>query len=591
MCGIVGYIGNKQAISVLIPGLERLEYRGYDSAGVCVHSGKTLQVKKAKGRLENLKEMLKVTQMPGILGIGHTRWATHGEPTDRNSHPHLSCSGRIALVHNGIIENEVQLRAGLIENGFQFSSETDTEVVANLIEYHYRVGGDLVQAVLNAVRQLEGSFALGILSEGLPDTLIAVKKDSPLMVGLGEQETMIASDVTALLPYTQKVVDLEDRELAIMTPMGVCYMDFHGRSISKQPGRIGWQPEFAQRDGYNHFMLKEIFQQPNAVRDTIRAGLLQWKQKPEKIWFVACGSAYHVALLGQYTIRQYCRIPSEAMIASEFRYSDSVLRRQELVILISQSGETADTIGALKKAKEKGCETWAMVNVVGCTLSKLADRVVYSNAGPEIAVATTKAFSAQLAQLWMLTASILQEDHKLQQQIFALPELIQNMLAGEMVERCRSLAKRFKNANSVYYIGRNTDYCICLEGSLKLKEVAYLHCEAYPAGELKHGPIAMIQPGTLVVALVTIEELAGKTISNIREVQSRGAEVLCIVRESLCEKLNGLTAHMIMIPDTHPMLQPSLSVLPLQVFAYYVAVGRGCDVDKPRNLAKSVTVE
>lgn len=590
MCGIVGYTGTQNAAPVLLEGLKKLEYRGYDSAGICVHDGKQLQIAKAKGRLENLKQLL--TEKPdiqGSAGIGHTRWATHGEPSNRNSHPHLSHSGKIALVHNGIIENEAQLRTWLEGKGAAFRSETDTEVVANLVGYHYEKRGDFLSAVRAAAERLEGSYALGILCEDHPGTIIALKKDSPLVFGFGKDGHYIASDVTALLKYTREVAYLEDGELAVFTAESVRFYNSFGEPVEKQRQQITWEPESAQRGGYAHYMLKEIFEQPKAVSDTVRSWPGHWEERARKIFLVGCGSAYYVSLLGKYTFERYGKMPAEAVAASEFRYGDPVLTPEDLVILISQSGETADTLAALKKAKQLGCKTLAIVNVTGSAIAKLADQVLYTRAGPEIAVATTKAFSTQLAVLWQLAASLSEE--KLTDHILALPDRLQRVLSSETVEQCQYYADRFSGVHNVFYIGRNTDYGLCLEGSLKLKEIAYLHSEAYPAGELKHGPIAMLTKDTLVIALVTVAALADKTVANIREVLARGAEVLCIVREDLAEKLTGVTEHIIPVPATHPMLQPSLGLIPLQLFAYYVAVNRGCDVDKPRNLAKSVTVE
>lgn len=590
MCGIVGYAGSDKAVPVLLHGLEKLEYRGYDSAGICVNDGKRLQIAKAKGRLENLKwQLFDRPEVRGNVGIGHTRWATHGAPSDRNSHPHLSHSGKIALVHNGIIENEAQLRTWLEGKDVSFQSETDTEVAANLIGYYYEKCGDFLYAVRLSAEHLEGSYALGILCEDHPGTVIALKKDSPLIFGFGKAGHYIASDVTALLKYTREVAYLEDGELAVFTAGAVQFYDAFGEPIEKQRQQITWEPESARRGGYAHYMLKEIFEQPKAIADTVRSWPELWEERPHKIFLVGCGSAYYVSLLGKYTFERYGKIPTEAVAASEFRYGDPVLTPEDLVILISQSGETADTLAALKKVKQTGCKTLAIVNVTGSAIAKLADRVLYTRAGPEIAVATTKAFSAQLAVLWQLAASLSEE--KLTDHIRALPDRLQRVLSSETVEQCQYYADRFSGAHNVFYIGRNTDYGLCLEGSLKLKEIAYLHSEAYPAGELKHGPIAMLAKDTLVIALVTVAALAHKMVANIREVLARGAEVLCIVREDLAEKLTGVTEHIIPVPATHPMVQPSLGLIPLQLFAYYVAVNRGCDVDKPRNLAKSVTVE
>jgi len=613
MCGIVGYAGKAQAAPILLEGLSRLEYRGYDSAGICVSDEAKLQVAKAKGRLQNLREMIcDGAAVPGTTGIGHTRWATHGAPTDENSHPHLSDSGKIALVHNGIIENEGTLRSQLMQKGITFHSETDTEVIANLVGYYYDLQGDLLQAVRCALARLEGSFALGILCSDCPGTVVAVKKDSPLIFGFGEGENLIASDVPAILKYTRTVAYLEDGELAVFTGDTVCFYNALGEPVEKRREQITWELSDAQRGGYAHFMLKEIMEQPKAIRDTLKPRLADgsimldgiqlestFLQKIKKIYLVACGSAYYVSVLAKYTIERNCRIPTEAVMASEFRYSDPVIDENNLVILISQSGETADTLAALKEAKRRGAHTLAIVNVVGSAIAKLADQVLYTWAGPEIAVATTKAFSTQLAMVYLLTAYMAKQLHTITEKDYTelltaleqLPDRVEQALRPENLRKCQYYADRYCGNHNAFYIGRNMDSAVCLEGSLKLKEIAYLHSEAYPAGELKHGPISLIQQGTLVVALATVVPLFDKTVANIREVIARGADVLCITLEGMEEKTRSVTESFLTVPNTHPMLQPSLSLIPLQLFAYYVAVNRGCDVDKPRNLAKSVTVE
>lgn len=613
MCGIVGYAGSRQAAPVLLDGLEKLEYRGYDSAGVCVHTQQGLTAVKSKGRLSILSDKIDGGKaLQGGVGIGHTRWATHGAPSDVNSHPHLSDSGKIAVVHNGIIENEARLREKLLKKGATFYSETDTEVVANLVGYYYAKTGDFVQSVREAMARLEGSFALGILCADEPGKIIAVKKDSPLIFGFGEGENFVASDVPAILKYTQTVAYMEDGDMAIFDADSVTFLDAAGDVIEKKRETITWELSAAERGGYDHFMIKETFEQPKALRDTISPRLKDGKvcldgidlnadylKGLRKIYLVACGSAYYVSVLAKYTIEKACRIPTEAMMASEFRYCDPVVDESNLVIIISQSGETADTLAALREAKRRGAKTLAIVNVVGSAIAKAADQVIYTWAGPEIAVATTKAFSTQLAVVYLLTMHMARQlgtmsdsDYSaLVQGLENLPADVERVLTKETVERCQYHASRYCGHHDAFYIGRNIDSAVCLEGSLKLKEVAYLHSEAYPAGELKHGPISLIEDDMLVVALATIEELFDKTMANIKEVKARGADVLCITLEGLEEQAAKIADSVIPVPAVHPVLQPSLSIIPLQLFAYYVALYRGCDVDKPRNLAKSVTVE
>ena len=613
MCGIVGYAGNRQAAPVLLDGLEKLEYRGYDSAGVCVHTQQGLTAVKSKGRLSILSDKIDGgNALQGGVGIGHTRWATHGAPSDVNSHPHLSDSGKIAVVHNGIIENEARLREKLLQQGATFYSETDTEVVANLVGYYYEQTGDFVKSVREAMARLEGSFALGILCADEPGKIIAVKKDSPLIFGFGDGENFVASDVPAILKYTQTVAYLEDGDMAIFDANSVTFLDAAGDVVEKKQETITWELSAAERGGYDHFMIKETFEQPKALRDTISPRLKDGKicldgieldadylKGLRKIYLVACGSAYYVSVLAKYTIEKACRIPTEAMMASEFRYCDPVVDESNLVIIISQSGETADTLAALREAKRRGAKTLAIVNVVGSAIAKAADQVIYTWAGPEIAVATTKAFSTQLAVVYLLTMHMARQlgtmsdsDYSaLVEGLEKLPADVERVLNPETVERCQYHASRYCGHHDAFYIGRNIDSAVCLEGSLKLKEVAYLHSEAYPAGELKHGPISLIEDDMLVVALATIEELFDKTMANIKEVKARGADVLCITLEGLEEQAAKIADSVITVPAVHPVLQPSLSIIPLQLFAYYVALYRGCDVDKPRNLAKSVTVE
>ena len=613
MCGIVGYAGKKQAAPILLDGLSKLEYRGYDSAGICIQGEDRLQVAKTRGRIQALREQTRDgSSVPGVTGIGHTRWATHGAPSDINSHPHLSDSGKIAVVHNGIIENEAALREQLEEKGVCFRSETDSEVVSNLIGFYYDLCGDFLSSVQQAAARIRGSYALGILCADCPGTIVAVKKDSPLVVGFGDGEHFIASDVTAILNHTRKVSYLDDGEMAVFDCAGIQFFNAAGDPIEKKQETIDWEITAAERGGYAHFMLKEIFEQPKAVRDTLSSHIRDGKvvldgidlsaaylKNLRKIYLVACGSAYYVSVLAKYIIEKTCRIPAEAVMASEFRYSDSVLDERNLVIIISQSGETADTLAALREAKRRGAGTLGIVNVVGSAIAKAADQTIYTCAGPEIAVATTKAFSTQLAVIYLLALYMAGELQTVTGEQYAamvkalrkLPEDLAAVLSKENLERVRYYASRCYGHHDAFYIGRNMDSAISLEGSLKLKEIAYLHSEAYPAGELKHGPIALIEEGTLVVALATSEQLFEKTMSNVREVRARGADVLCITLESLAEEAAKQAQGVIPIPAVEPMFQPSLSLIPLQLLAYYIAVNRGCDVDKPKNLAKSVTVE
>ncbi len=613
MCGIVGYAGQQQAAPILLDGLSKLEYRGYDSAGVCVHGTDGLQVAKAKGRLQVLCDQTdNGAALKGNVGIGHTRWATHGAPSDVNSHPHLSDSGKISVVHNGIIENEARLRQWLEERGVRFHSETDTEVVANLVGYYYEKNGDFLWSVRKSIAHIEGSYALGILCADIPDTIIAVKKDSPLIFGFGEGENYIASDVPAILKYTQTVAYLDDGEMAVFNADKVTFYDRAGDLCQKKREKITWELSAAERGGYDHFMLKEIHEQPKALRDTLSPRIKDGKivldgiELPEeylkslrKIYLIACGSAYYVSTLAKYTFEKYCHIPTEAIMASEFRYSQPVIDERDLVVIISQSGETADTLAALREAKRLGAKTLAIVNVVGSAIAKTADQTIYTWAGPEIAVATTKAFTTQLAVVYLLALHMakvlgtMSEDEYRQnvQELEKLPDAMAEVISDENIRKIQYYASRYYGHHDAFYIGRNVDSAVCLEGSLKLKEVAYLHSEAYAAGELKHGPIALIEEGTLVVALATVEPLFDKTMANVREVRARGADVLCVTLPELEEAAKPNSQGIICVPKVAPMFQPSLTLIPLQVFSYYMAINRGCDVDKPRNLAKSVTVE
>lgn len=614
MCGIVGYVGQEQAAPILLEGLERLEYRGYDSAGLAVYSEREgrLCVHKSKGRLSVLSGMLDGGRaVEGRIGLGHTRWATHGAPSDVNSHPQVSRSGKIAVVHNGIIENYAELKAFLEGQGVAFTSETDTEVVAQLVAYFYESGHmSLLEAVGRCLHRIEGAYALGIVCADVPDQLIAVRKDSPLILGYGDGCNFLASDVTALLRHTRQVGYMDDGELAVLTRDGItCYNHFL-QPVEKTVSYVDWELDAAEKGGYEHFMFKEIMEQPQALRRAIqphiRDGNVFWEdfslspdyiRSMEKLYIVACGSSYHVGMVGKYHLEQMLRLPVEVALASEFRYSDPIVNRKTLVIVISQSGETLDTMAALREAKRRGAKVVSLVNVVGSSIARESDQVLYTWAGPEIAVATTKAYSTQLAVLNLLGLYLARmldtvSEHDCREALeamAALPETLESIL--ESRDDIQYLASRYFNHNSIFFMGRNVDYALGLEGSLKLKEISYIHSEAYAAGELKHGTISLIEEGTLVVALATCGRLFDKAMSNIVEVRTRGADVLALTTESRREDMAKTASAVLTIPDVHPLLLPSLGVVPLQLFAYYVALMRGCDIDKPRNLAKSVTVE
>ena len=613
MCGIVGYIGKQQAAPILLDGLSKLEYRGYDSAGICVCTHNGLQIAKAKGRLAELNDLTQGgAAIPGTIGIGHTRWATHGIPSRENSHPHVSSNGKISVVHNGIIENYQILKDYLLEKGKDFQSETDTEVASNLIEYYYEMEGDLLAAARRAVEKLSGSYALGILCEDVPDTMIAVKKNSPLIFGFGEGENFIASDVPAILKYTREVVYLNDGDMVRFTADNAEFFNALGEKTERTPEHIAWEMSAAEKGGFPHFMLKEIHEQPKALKATIsprikngRVVLDDLHLTPEylrgirRIYIVACGSAYYVGCLGKYILEKTCRIPVEPVLASEFRYCEPVLGDDTLVIIISQSGETADTLAALREANTLGAHTLAIVNVVGSAISKAAHDVIYTWAGPEIAVATTKAYSTQLSVIYLLAmyigdvlGTLKQEEYQaMMTALTELPGLLSTLITEEKLAQIEELAQLYRDRHDVFFIGRNLDSATCLEGSLKLKEIAYVHSEAYAAGELKHGPISLIEDNTLVVAVSSVPDLFEKTMSNVKEVKARGAVVLGLTTEDLAGELAKNADRCLLVPKTHPLLQPSLNVVPLQLFSYYMALARGCDVDKPRNLAKSVTVE
>ena len=612
MCGIVGFAGREQAAPILLDGLERLEYRGYDSAGIAVLSESAgLQVKKAKGRLKVLSAMVDGGKsVDGFIGVGHTRWATHGEPNYINSHPHTSEQGKIALVHNGIIENYVEIKDFLISRGVHFCSDTDTEVVAQLLEYYYLISGDLLGSVYKVLDRIEGAYALGILCADMPDTFIAARKDAPLLLGYGEGCNFIASDVTAIIKHTRDISYMDDGEVAVVTADEIHVFDALGQPVEKQHSYVDWDVSAAEKGGYAHFMFKEIMEQPEAVRKTIspriKNKLIEFEELSlsdeyiaslSKIFIIACGSSYHVGMVGRYNLERLLRKPVEVMLASEFRYADPLVDEHTLVVVISQSGETLDTMAALREAKSLGARILSIVNVVGSSIARESDDVLYTWAGPEIAVATTKAYSTQLVLLdmfgvWLAkkTGSIKPSDYALiVEELLALPEKMESVL--ENIDEIKYLASRYFNHNSVFYIGRNLDYALGLEGSLKLKEISYIHSEAYAAGELKHGTISLIEEGTLVVALCTYAPLFDKAVSNIVEVQARGADVIALTTEGRQRQMGKTVENVLTVPDTHLILQPSLGVIPLQLFAYYVALQRGCDIDKPRNLAKSVTVE
>jgi len=607
MCGIVGYIGHRDSQGILVEGLKKLEYRGYDSAGIAVYSGEGLVVRKAKGRLAVLEEQLCEQPVVGSAGIGHTRWATHGKPSDVNSHPHTDEKQKISVVHNGIIENYIPLKEELTAKGYKFVSETDTEVIAHLISDLYE--GDIVAAVRAAVKRMRGAFGLGVLAEAEPDKLVAVRMHSPLIIGLGQNENFIASDIPAILEHTRDVYILNDGEMAILTKDGVTLTDLEGGPISRDAYRVEWDLETAEKGGYEHFMLKEINEQPRAYRDTMSpridggrvilpdVGLTEdIVRSIRRIQIVACGTASHAGLVGKSVIEQLARIPVETDVASEYRYRDPIITSDTLVIVVSQSGETADTLAALREAKRQGARVLAITNVVGSSVAREADHVILTMAGPEIAVASTKAYTTMLIAFYLLglyiaqtletvPASFIEETLDAMQK---LPEQVEALL--EKAELMKKVAQQFKQTENLFFIGRGLDYAAVVEGSLKLKEISYIHSEAYAAGELKHGTLALITEGTPVIALATQEALFEKTLSNIVEVKARGAKVLGIANEGHTE-ISKEADETLYIPRTLPLLTPALSAVPLQLLAYHVSVARGNDVDKPRNLAKSVTVE
>ena len=611
MCGIVGFIGRQQAAPILLDGLSKLEYRGYDSAGLAVYDGQDIRVEKSTGRLKVLSELTHDgSTMPGTVGIGHTRWATHGEPSDRNAHPHCNTEKNIAVVHNGIIENYMKLKKKLLDHGYEFISDTDTEVVAQLLDYYYKkTNGDIINTITKVMHRVEGSYALGIIFAAQPDHVYALRKDAPLIVGRSKDGNLIASDVPAILKYTRDVYFIENEEIACLTEDEIRFYNIDGEPIEKTSRTIEWDINAAEKGGYEHFMLKEMYEQPKTVRDTLSPRIKDGQivieelgmsdeeiRAIERIHIVACGSAYHTGVTAKYIMEGLARIPVEVDLASEFRYRNPILNKNDLVVIISQSGETADSLAALREAKAQGVKTLGIINVVGSSIAREADRVMYTWAGPEIAVATTKAYTAQLIAHYLLAIHFAQvkgqvtdgEAAEMLTDLKAIPAQIEMLLANK--EHIQRIANRYVGARDVFFIGRGIDYAIGMEGSLKLKEISYIHSEAYAAGELKHGTISLIEDGTLVAALVTQKELYKKTLSNIVEVRSRGAVVLAVTNEDNTE-IEKNADYVIYLPQTNKYFTNSLAIIPLQLFAYYVSVGRGCDVDKPRNLAKSVTVE
>lgn len=609
MCGIVGYVGDKQAADFLLEGLSKLEYRGYDSAGIAVYDGNHIRVEKSVGRLSALRDKIKDDMPQGTIGIGHTRWATHGRPSDRNAHPHTDCSGDFVVVHNGIIENYLGLKEELIEKGHVFKSETDTEVVAHLLEEVYN--GDFVSSVREVLHRIEGSYSLVFMSKREPDKLICTKQDNPLVIGIGEGENFIASDIPAIIARTRRTYILNDGELAVVTKDSIKITNRRGEPVTKKVFEVNWNAEAAEKGGYEHFMLKEINEQPKAVRDTMSQRIakdgksivmneLKWDadylNSFNKIYIVACGTAYHAGLVGKFYIEKLARVMVEVDVASEFRYRNPIVDENTLFIVVSQSGETSDTLAALKESKRLGAKTLALTNVVGSSIAREADQVLYTWAGPEIAVASTKAYTTQLILFFMLALYMAQikktQTPERLEELIAKLKNVPAQISEELsdVDPIKTFAKKYGFNEDVFYIGRLLDYDVALEGALKLKEISYIHAEAYAAGELKHGTLALIVEGVPVIALATQKSVYEKTLSNIKEVKARDAVVIGIAAEGDTE-LEKYVDHVIMVPETDELLLPLLTVVPLQLLAYYAAITRGCDVDKPRNLAKSVTVE
>ena len=608
MCGIVGYLGSKKASDILVEGLSKLEYRGYDSAGVAIVENGAITVEKRKGRLANLEGILEASPLSGNIGIGHTRWATHGAPSDVNSHPHSNENGTIAVVHNGIIENYIILREWLTSEGYKFKSETDTEVIPHLVDYYYE--GDLLDAVMKTIKRLEGSYAIGVICKDEPNKLVAVRKDSPLIVGVGEGESFIASDIPAVLNHTRDVYLLEDNEFVLLEEGKITIYNAKKEVVNKEIYHVTWNADAAEKGGYEHFMMKEIHEQPKAIKDTLTSRVVQGQKisldsikltkeqiaEIDKIYIVACGTAYHAGVVGKHAIEKLAKIPVEIDVASEFRYRDPLITDKTLMIVISQSGETADTLAALRLAKSENARVLGVTNVVGSAVSREADDVLYTWAGPEIAVASTKAYVTQLIAMYIIALYLAEskesvrstEIEKIKTELLNLSEKATEVLNDK--DMIKEFAKKICQDKDMYFLGRGLDYAVAMEGSLKLKEISYIHSEAYAAGELKHGPIALIEDDTTVIALATQEYLFDKMLSNIKEVKTRGAKVIAIAMEGhdVIEKTVDAAMY---IPRVMPIVAPILSVIPLQLLSYYISIEKGCDVDKPRNLAKSVTVE
>ena len=608
MCGIVGYTGSQEAAPILLEGLKKLEYRGYDSAGIAVLNDNLIAVSKVTGRIANLCERTADGKnCPGTVGIGHTRWATHGAPTDTNAHPHMSNDGKFAVVHNGIIENYIALREELIQKGYRFESQTDTEVIVHLIEMYYT--GDLKKAVIKTSARLQGSYALGVVCTDEPEKVYVAREASPLILGVGVGENYFASDVTALVSYTRNAIYLDDGEFAEITPDSITVFNPAGQPIEKKISRITWDIQSAEKGGYEHFMLKEIIEQPRAVKATIAPRIkdgdiildeteltADYLESINKIVITACGSAYYAGCAGKYAIEKLCRIPVQVELASELRYSDPLIDEHTLLIVLSQSGETADTIAAMKECKNRGAKTLAVVNVVGSTIANTADYTLYTWAGPEIAVATTKGYTTQVSVLYLLALYAAKKMNRIDDELYnnllaslkALPKKIQETI--DINSSIPTLARKYHGADSMFFIGRNTDYAVALEGALKMKEISYIHAESYAAGELKHGTIALVEEHQPVIALCCNEAIMEKTMSNIVEVKARGAEVLAVTFKDN-QKIVSLADDVIFVPKIETIFSAAVEIVPLQLLAYYVAKENGCDIDKPKNLAKSVTVE
>jgi glucosamine--fructose-6-phosphate aminotransferase (isomerizing) len=613
MCGIIGYVGPQSTVEVLLGGLKRLEYRGYDSAGIATaHQGK-LQVLRSQGKLDNLERQVGSNPPEGSYGLGHTRWATHGRPNEENAHPHRDCTESLVVVHNGIIENYLELKSRLSAEGHRFVTETDTEVIAHLLEKHFRT--DLEQAVLDSLQELEGVFAFAVMSARQPDTLVGARNGPPLVVGLGEGESFLASDIPAFLSHTRSVMFLDDGEVAVLTPSGLRLLNGNGEAISREPTRVTWDPIQAEKQGFKHFMLKEINEQPRAVRDTLLGrysldtGQVHLEEidlneftlgRVRKVTLVACGTSWHAALVGKFLIEKIARLPVEVDVASEFRYRDPILRPDDLVVGISQSGETADTLAALKAVKEAGVTTLAICNVLGSMATRICSGTLYTHAGPEIGVASTKSFTTQLVALYLLALKLaqigghrsLEENQKSLGEIARSPHVMEQAL--RLAPTLETIAREFHLASNFLYLGRGPLYPIALEGALKLKEISYIHAEGYPAGEMKHGPIALIDERMPVVALALAGPLFEKIANNIQEAKARGARIIAFASEGdrrLEQILDEERDHLVFLPDHPELISPLVTVVPLQLLAYHISVARGCDVDQPRNLAKSVTVE